>query len=126
MCCPTDEFKNSVASIGKITSYIKSKDDQGIENIFYQAWKQSSQGHYQLLYDMFTKYATFIATYENLKSDLLKFTNLVGDDIQTRIDTIPPVNVSNNVNYKEMYTDTLSNLVKESCTEIITTHGYTL
>jgi len=131
VCNPTAEYKRKLLSIHKLRSKIYNKNDEEsvAEGHIFQTWIDADVGLYQHICNTYTKYADKIGKHETVREDLLEFTQQVSDCtdvIADRISSTPPMNITAiNQDRNSFYNTELDALIYNSCSDIITTYGYT-
>jgi hypothetical protein len=98
------------------------------ESVILSKFLKEDVSYYHVITDVYTRYASIIGKYENLKNDLIHMTRQAGDltdDILYRIENTPSVNKTiHQDDYRSYYTDETKKLVTDSSKEIIEKYDY--
>jgi hypothetical protein len=130
VCEPTAAFKSRVHAIFKVMCKAKEHlhiTDQ-VEGQIIDEWLETDIGYYQLIHNIYTRYATFIGKHEFIRDDLMHMVIGARDHsglIEQRIRSMPPINVTDNTQDKRsFYNVDTQELVKQSCASIIERYRY--
>lgn len=134
--CPNLAFKNKVFSIYKIFELadIKTQSYNEVqvlskpEGVILTEWINGDKSYYNVICDVYTRYAHTIGKYETLKPDLVKMLIQSGDaseEILERVETTPPINVTTDKDdYRLYYNDSTRQMVADTSKELIERYGY--
>jgi hypothetical protein len=133
---PTQSFKNKVFSIYRIfemthrkkSEYIEAEALARPEGVILTEWCKRDVSYYNVICDVYTRYATTIGQYENLKPDLIKMMTQSGeltDELLSSIENTGPINVTcDKDDYRVYYNDTTRQMVAETSKELIEKYNY--
>jgi len=133
---PDLAFKKKVFSIYRIfeLSGMKTQTYDAIqilskpEGVILTEWMNTDKSYYNVICDVYTRYAHTIGKYETLKPDLIKMVTQSGDisaELLERIENTPPINVTaDKDDYRSYYNDSTRQLVANTSKELIERYGY--
>lgn len=132
MMSPSNEFKVNLIRNNRVVflqDYFRKDDDWvlkwRLKNTFRpiaREWVKNNFNFYKHIFNLYTKHATDIGNYENLKEDLRSFIIKVGDmtpDIEKNLQEVSPINYTPYSNYRDYYTSELRQLVYDHNKDII-------
>jgi hypothetical protein len=133
---PATAFKNKVFSIYRIFELANLKtqsyDEVQVlskpEGVILREWLDGNKSYYNVICDVYTRYAHTIGKYETLKPDFIKMLKQSGElnsDLLLRIENTKPINVTTDKDdYRVYYNDTTRQMVAETSRELIERYGY--
>lgn len=132
MISPDNVFKLNLIKTNRVVflqDYFVKGDDWmlkwRLKNTFRpiaREWVNNNDNFYKHIFNLYTKHATDIGKYDNLKEDLRSFIIKVGDmtpKIEHNLQTTPPINYTPHSDYRNYYTEDLKKLVYDHNIDII-------
>jgi len=123
MCNPTVEFKKlsyNHITLKLMTTQLKNLDSTAALEVGADAgkkWIESNLSFYQHRINMFLQHATHVGKTETLRNDLCMMLEEVGDlttKVKFLLESLPDINVSMKVDYKNYYSTELARLVEKT------------
>ena len=124
LCYPTDLYKKKVSILAKSSDSVRNTS----QTPFWQMWLDTNGSLYNVVSSNFIATATRVGTTENIAIDLRNMLVESGDlttEIDNLLTTTQHKNVENClVNYQNLYTDHLKNMVADTSKTLIDQFNY--